>query len=283
MHLVSAPPADDRRREMLGDASHRLSHLRRNIRRGVIRRHGTAKKVARQYLRRNAHLLRHDGGVGVLDDRRQGAVVVQEHHDLLPVRRGQNGLELHQCRRVLLLRKYVHRGIRPGQEHNRGRGCKMVRVRARVHTIQSSWCSARRGEVAITESSQDAAAAAFLHPMSPRVGGGNDVKRRTGDGAASSACFVICDRAGGREQNKRGRQTKRLARARQHSTRGVVDGFGRCRGGLFIDNPPGVSGPGSALGKIRFCQRTPLACYKSVSVDTSGGTRHAVAWLDTTA
>jgi hypothetical protein len=86
---------------------------------------------------------------------------------------------------------------------------KMVRARARVHTTHSSWCSARRGEVAITESSQDAAAAAFLHPMSPRVGGGNDVKRRTGDGAASSAaCFVICDRAGGREQNKRGRQNE---------------------------------------------------------------------------
>jgi hypothetical protein len=268
MHLVSAPPADDRRREMLGNASHRLSHLRRNIRRGVIRRHGTAKKVARQYLRRNAHLLRHDGGVGVLDDRRQGAVVVQEHHDLLPVRRGQNGLELHQCRRVLLLRKYVHRGIRPGQEHNRGRGCKMVRVRARVHTIQSSWCSARRGEVAITESSQDAAAAAFLHPMSPRVGGGNDVKRRTGDGAASSAaCFVICDRAGGRAGKAKRNGWHGPDRA-AHTRWWMF--FGRCRGGLFIDNPPGVPGPGSVLGKSPV-----LAAYRYHVTSPSRSTRLA--------
>ena len=50
------------------------------------------------------HLVGHDGAVGVLDDRRQGAVVVQEHHDLLPLRRAERRLEPRQCRRVLLLR-----------------------------------------------------------------------------------------------------------------------------------------------------------------------------------
>jgi hypothetical protein len=54
--------------------------------------------------RKIADHLGHDGAVGVLDDRRQGAVVVQEHHDLLPARRRERRLEPRQCRRVILLR-----------------------------------------------------------------------------------------------------------------------------------------------------------------------------------
>jgi hypothetical protein len=51
-----------------------------------------------------SYLVGHDGGVGVLDDRRQGAVVVQEHHDMLPLRRRERRLEPRQCRGVTLLR-----------------------------------------------------------------------------------------------------------------------------------------------------------------------------------
>lgn len=48
-------------------------------------------------------ILSHDGAVGVLDDRGKGAVVVEEHHDLLPIRRREQLLEPAQCGRVILL------------------------------------------------------------------------------------------------------------------------------------------------------------------------------------
>jgi hypothetical protein len=131
MHLVSAPPAHDRRREVLGHASHRVAHLHG---RDATRLVGTAKTAGSPCGRRNracrsashegtserqdfsllisTHLLGHDGGVGVLDDGRQGAVVVEEHHDLLPLRRGQHRLEPGQCRRVLLLRAHRRQAVR---------------------------------------------------------------------------------------------------------------------------------------------------------------------------
>jgi hypothetical protein len=239
MHLVSAPPADDRRREMLSDASDRFPHLRREQGMAWLGRWETGLRTKQSMLcfafvccgNKNMHgseqraqgrttsfltgLLGHDGAVGVLDDGRQGAVVVEEHDDLLPARRLDHGLELGQCRRVLLLRKHGsgssgkprERRETDGTEHGQrtGRGCQGG-ARAHVRTIQWS-CSARRGEVAIvTESSQDPAAVRG-------GGGGNDAKRRlgcgfTGDAAAAASassagnavCFVICDRAGGRAQ-----------------------------------------------------------------------------------
>jgi hypothetical protein len=60
-------------------------------------------------------LLGHDGAVGVPDDRRQGAVVVEEHDDLLAFGGGQHRLERGQCRRVLLLCAYGTGGQRGGQ------------------------------------------------------------------------------------------------------------------------------------------------------------------------
>jgi hypothetical protein len=130
MHLVSAPPADDRRREMLSDASDRFPHLRREQGMAWLGRWETGLRTKQSMLcfafvccgNKNMHgseqraqgratsfltgLLGHDGAVGVLDDGRQGAVVVEEHDDLLPARRLEHGLELGQCRRVLLLRKH---------------------------------------------------------------------------------------------------------------------------------------------------------------------------------
>ena len=52
-----------------------------------------------------AHRLAHEGGVGVIDDGRQRAVVVEEHDDLLPLGRRHDLLELTQRRRVPRLRK----------------------------------------------------------------------------------------------------------------------------------------------------------------------------------
>nr|ACR35276.1 unknown [Zea mays] len=70
-HLVAAPAAHDRRREMLGDATHG-----------------------------HPHRLAHEGGVGVVHDGRQRAVVVQEHDDAPALGRRHDPLELAQRRRV---------------------------------------------------------------------------------------------------------------------------------------------------------------------------------------
>lgn len=140
MYLVSTPPAHDRRREVLGHASHRVSHLRRRHRKSKRQVTTEARACVRSPEAGAEHalllrwrqsastdppneskltendrccltdLLGHDGAVGVLNDRRQGAVVVKEHHDLLPLGGGQHRLELGQCRRVLLLRTRVRSG-----------------------------------------------------------------------------------------------------------------------------------------------------------------------------
>jgi hypothetical protein len=111
---VDAPPAHNRSGEVLGDAAHRVSHLRTAIMARISGGGGGAEhalfhcageaEANKEGRKKDADLVGHDGGVGVLDDRRQGAVVVQEHHDMLPLRRRERRLEPRQCRGVTLLR-----------------------------------------------------------------------------------------------------------------------------------------------------------------------------------
>ena len=58
-------------------------------------------------LRPATNRVAHVGRVGVGDDGRERAVVVQEHDDLLPLGRGSDLLELAQRRRVLPLLRQI--------------------------------------------------------------------------------------------------------------------------------------------------------------------------------
>lgn len=52
-----------------------------------------------------AYRVGHEGAVGVVDNWRESAVIIEEHHDALPFRRRDDVVEVYQSGRVLPLRR----------------------------------------------------------------------------------------------------------------------------------------------------------------------------------
>jgi hypothetical protein len=222
----------------------RLSSAYGNHGKDQRRRRGTACSVSlsgrsrseQRREKKDADLLGHDGGVGVLDDRGQGAVVVQEHHDMLPLRRRERRLEPRQCRGEALLcavgishesidrfrcRKLEHASAQRVQRKTKKGSIYPGHVTV-TRTIQSpcSSSAARRGEEDFMVSAPAAArsicaAVCFLRSRASAVAsGGNDEKcccagAATASSATKVECFVMVDEMDRKLAAKEGEQGTR--------------------------------------------------------------------------
>lgn len=105
INLASASPAHDRRGEAPRHFLHCSSHLIRIIKMSSLTVENTTRSRGRLKQESGAHCVGHESGVGIIDDRGEGPVVVQEDHDLLSVGGTHDLFELDQSRGVPHLRR----------------------------------------------------------------------------------------------------------------------------------------------------------------------------------